>query len=171
MDNTTRIIAQAKVNDDIASGLERYSQVTSLNIDGENNGLITVKGRTVLLSPTGKCMHIESHWSFDRYDRAETKKDAWVVDTAATYYEAGETIVPAVMDGETEVTPAIIAVGGELKTNEDGHWEFVTDKPANNKYTALEQSAIGQGIKQMLGLDLAGAIVSGEWVKNNLVQL
>lgn len=42
---------------------------------------------------------------------------------------------------------------------------------ANNKYTALEESAIGLGIKQMLGLDLSGAISNGIWVEESLKQL
>jgi hypothetical protein len=171
MDITTRIIAQRKVNTDTKTGLDRYSQVTSLNIDGENNGLITVKGRIVLLSSTGVCMLVESQWSFTRYDKAATTQDVPVVDTPATYYEAGETITPAIMDGETEITPAVLAVGGELKTAEVSHTENQVVTPENNKYTQLEQSPIGQGIKQMLGLDLDGAIVNEVWISANLNQL
>lgn len=170
MDTTTRVIAQAKVNNDAATGLERFAQVTSLNIDGENNGLITVKGRIALLSSTGVCMNVESQWSFTRYDKAAGYHDVWVVDTATQYYVADEVITPAVMDGEIEITPAVLAVGGELKAAEVGHYESQILTPVNNKYTALEQSAIGQGIKQMLGLDLSGAIVSSVFVKENLIQ-
>lgn len=160
MDITTRVIAQSKVNDDISTGLARYAQVTSINIDGANNGKITVNGRIALMSPTGICMQIESTWEFIRYDRAVTYKDQWVIDTAATYYIAGE-----------DMGGGVLAEGGELKTPESGHFEQVVDKTENLKYSALEQSAIGQGIKQMLGMDLAGAIVGNLWVENNLKQL
>jgi hypothetical protein len=166
MDTTTRVIAQAKVNDDIATGLERFAQVTSLNIDGDNNGLITVKGRIALLSPTGICMNVESQWSFTRHDKAATYQDVWVVDTAAEYFTIGEDMGGGVL-AETE---------GIVKVAEVGHYESQELTPVNNKYTMLEQSAIGQGIKQMLGLDLLGngttpgAIVNGVFVKENLKQ-
>lgn len=171
MDTTTRIIAQKKVNTDAATGLDRYSQVTSLSIDGDSNGLITVKGRIALLSATGICMLVESQWGFTRYDKPATTQDVLVVDTPAEYYVEGEEIVPAVMDGETEITPAVLAVGGELKVAEVSHYENQQVTPENNKYTQLEQSPIGQGIKQMLGLDLDGAIDNGIWVVANLKQL
>ena len=159
MDITTRVIAEAKVNDDLTTGLARYSQVTDINISGENNGTITVKGRIALLSPTGKCMYIENKWEFVRFDRSAVYKDLWVIDSPVTYYEPGEPMA----DGN-------LAQGGEIKTPEVGHFENVLDKPANLKYTLLEQSGIGLGIKQMLGLDLAGAIVNDVWVPANLMQ-
>lgn len=160
MDNNTRIIAQAKVNTDVTTGLDRYSQVTALNIDGSDNGRITVYGRIVLLAPTGVCMEIESQWSFVRYDRPATFADVLVVDAEATYYVAGE-----------DMGGGVLAIGGELKTAEVSHYVSQQVKPANNKYTALEESAIGLGIKQMLGLDLSGAISGGLWVEESLKQL
>lgn len=161
MDTTTRIIAQAKIANDATTGLERFAQVTSLNINGENNGLITAKGRIVLLSSTGVAMHIESNWEFVRHDRAAIYGDVKVVDTPATYYTIGEDMGGGVL-AET---------GLEIKTPEVSHYESQVVSAANNKYTMLEQSAIGQGIKQMLGLDLSGAIVNGLWVEGNLRQL
>lgn len=161
MDTTTRIIAQAKVNNDTATGLERFAQVTSLNIDGDNNGLITVKGRIVLLSPTGICMNVESLWSFTRQDKAATYQDVWVVDTPAEYYALNEDMGGGIL-AETE---------NIVKVAEVGHYESQEVTPINNKYTMLEQSAIGQGIKAMLGVDLEGAIVSNVFVKENLKQL
>jgi hypothetical protein len=171
MDTTTRIISQEKINTDSKTGLDRYSQVTSLNIDGDNNGLITVKGRIALLSATGVCMLVESLWEYTRSDKPATTEDVLVVDEPATYYTEGEILVPAVMDGETELTPAILAIGGELKTAEVSHYENKIVTPENNKYTALEQSQLGQGIKQMLAIDLQGAIINNIWTPINLKQL
>lgn len=160
METNTRIIAQAKVNTDVTTGLDRYSQVTALTIDGADNGRITVYGRVVLLSPTGVCMQIENQWSFVRFDKPAKFEDVKVVDTPATYYTVGEN-----MGG------GLLAVGGEIKTAEVFHYESQQVSAANNKYTMLEESAIGLGIKQMLGLDLTGAIDNGVWVENNLKQL
>lgn len=159
MDTTTRVIAQAKINNDAATALQRYAQVTSVFIDGTNNGTITVKGRVVLLSPTLQCMHIESQWEFTRVDRAAVFTDVKIIDSPAEYWNAGE-----------DMGGGVLATGTEIKVAELFHYQSQETLPANNKYTALEQSAIGQGIKQMLGLDLSGAIVDGEWVVTNLKQ-
>lgn len=159
MDTTTRIIAQAKINNDTFTALQRYAQVTSIIIDGANNGTITVKGRVALLSPTLQCMHIESQWEFTRRDRPAIFSDVKVVDSPAEYWNAGE-----------DMGGGVLAQGGELKVAEVFHYEHLETSPANLKYTALEASAIGQGIKQMLGLDLSGAIIDSEWIENNLKQ-
>jgi hypothetical protein len=165
MDTTTRVIAQAKINNDPATALQRYAQVTSVFIDGANNGTITVKGRVVLLSPTLQCMHVESQWEFTRKDRPAIFSDVKVIDTPAEYWNAGE-----------DMGGGVLAVGGEIKVAELFHYDHIETSPANLKYTALEQSAIGQGIKAMLGLDLVGngttpgAIVDGEWIVTNLQQ-
>lgn len=157
MDTTTRVISQKKVNTDSKTGLDRYSQVTSLNIDGDNNGLITVKGRIALLSSTGVCMLIENKWEYTRYDKPAVMADVLVEDAPATYYTAGE-----------DMGNDVFATGGELKTPAVTHLESQVVTPENNKYTALEQNPLGQGIKQMLGLDLEGAIVDGIWTPANL---
>lgn len=160
MDKTTRIIQQKKINTDEATGLDRYAQITKLTIDGENNGLITIHGRNALVSPTGKTMHIESLWSFVRYDKPAIFSDIKVIDSPATYYVA-----------EEDMGNGVLAQGGELKTQEIYHYESQETHPANLKYSMLEQSPIGLGIKQMLGIDLDGAIVNSTWVENNLKQL
>lgn len=147
MDTTTRIISQEKVNTDSNTGLDRYSQVTGFSVKGENNGLITVEGRIALLSATDVCMLVESQWSYTRYDKAAVTGDVWIVDS-----------------------PAII-VNDEIVTPEVGHYENQEITPANNKYTQLDQSPIGQGIKQMFGLDLQGAIDNGVWIPTNLNML
>lgn len=60
-----------------------------------------------------------------------TYKTITVVDQEATYYTTGEIITPAVLDeNNVEITPAVIANGGELKTAEISHAEQVVDKPA-----------------------------------------
>ena len=165
MDTTTRVIAQAKVNNDTNTGLQRYAQVTSVLIDGANNGTITVKGRVALLSPTLQCMHVESQWEFTRVDRPAVFTDVKIIDSPAVYWEAGE-----------DMGGGVLATGTEIKTPEVSRYENQETLPANNKYTALEQSAIGQGIKAMLGLDLVGngsnpgAIVDNQWVVTNLKQ-
>lgn len=161
MDTTTRIISQKKVNTDTATGLDRYSQVTSLNIDGDNNGLITVKGRIALLSSTGVCMLIENRWEYTRYDKPATFADVWIVDSPVEYYALGEDMGGGVLAESENI----------IKVAEVGHFESQIVTPANDKYTALEQNPIGQGIKQMLGIDLDGAIVSETWVPANLIQL
>jgi hypothetical protein len=160
MDTTTRIIQQKKINIDTNTGLDRYAQVTCVKIDGENNGLITVGGRVVLLSPTAKTMFVESKWSFERYDKAAVFTDVKVIDDPETYYVQGE-----------DMGNGYIATGGELKTAETFHYEAQQVTPANNKYTELEQSPIGQGIKQMLEGDLLGAIVNDVWTPANLNML
>lgn len=161
MDITTRIIAEVKINSDLKTGLDRYAQVTSLHIDGANNGLITVKGRNVLVSATGVAMHIEKTWEFTRMDTPESSNQVKVVDTPAVYYLVGE-----------EMGNGLFANGGELKTEETWHFETQILKAANLKYSMLEASPIGLGIKQMLiAHDLNGAIVNGEWVEANLKQM
>ena len=159
-ETTTRIIAQAKINTDTTTGLDRYSQVTALNIDGADNGRITVYGRVVLLAPTGVCMQIESQWSFVRFDKPAKFEDVKVIDIPATYYVVGE-----------DMGGGLLALGGEVKTAEVSHYTSQEVSVANNKYTMLEQSAVGLGIKQMLGLDLTGAIVNNIWVEDKLKQL
>lgn len=157
MNTTTRIISQRKVNTDSNTGLDRYSQVTGFSVTGKNNGLITVEGRIALVSPTNVCMVIESEWSYTRYDKAAVMQDVLVEVTPAVLYVAGE-----------DMGDGIVATGGEVKTPAVTRLESQVVTPENNKYTALEQNAIGQGIKQMFGLDLEGAIDNGVWVPTNL---
>jgi hypothetical protein len=161
MDTTTRIISQKKVNTDTATGLDRYSQITSLNIDGDNNGLITVKGRIALLSSTGVCMLVENKWEYTRYDKPATFADQKVIDTPAEYYALGEDMGGGILAESEDI----------VKVAEVSHYEQVQVTPANNKYAALEQNPLGQGIKQMLGIDLEAAIVNGVWTPANLNQL
>lgn len=160
MDTTTRVFKRSKINTDAKTGLDRYAEIIDIIMTGQDGGKVTIKGRVALLSPTLVCVEVESQFEFVRYDRPATTKDVKVIDTPATYYTAGED-----MGGGT------LAVGGELKTEEVFHYETVEDLPANNKFTYLEESPVGQGIKYMLGLDLANGIIDGNWVPTNLVQL
>lgn len=159
MDTTTRVIQQKKINTDQSTGLDRYAQVICLNIDGANHGLITVKGRNVLVSPTGKTVVIESYWEFTRTDRPEVYGDVKVIDSPEVLWNEGE-----------DMGNGAIATGTEIKEAEVSHLESQVVKAANPKYTLLEQSPIGLGIKQMLELDLTGAIVNEVWVETNLKQ-
>ena len=58
-------------------------------------------------------------------NRAATYKT--VVDQEATYYTEGEVITPATMDGEIEISPAVIATGIEVKIPET--YKEVVDVP------------------------------------------
>lgn len=86
-----------------------------------------------------------------------TTKQITVVDEAATFYVEGEIITPAVMDGEIEVTPAVIALGGELKTPEVNHQEIVVDRPewlaANNWFMSLSRTPITAPFGVMDGIE------------------
>lgn len=172
MENTTRVFKRQLINTDTATGLDRYAEIIDVIMTGANGGLVKIKGRVALLSPTLKCMFVESEFEFDRFDRAATYKDEVVEVTPATYYIAGEVITEAVLDvdGVTILIPEVIAIGGELKTNAVTEMQSVLDKPANNKFTFLEESPVGQGIKYMLGLDLASGITDGNWNPANLLQ-
>lgn len=144
MDTTTRVFKRQKINTDTTTGLDRYAEIIDIIMTGKDGGMITIKGRVALLAPNFQCMYIENEFEFKRYDRPEIRKDVWVVDS-----------------------PAVI-VNDEIITPEVGHWTSEVDVPANNKFTYLEESPVGQGIKQMLSMDLAGAIVDGTWVVTNL---
>jgi len=159
MDNTTRVFKRQLISTDTATGLDRYAEIIDIIMTGANGGLVKIKGRVALLSPTLQCMFVESEFEFDRFDRAATYHDVYVVDTVATYYEADE-----------DMGGGILAIGGELKTAEVGHYESQVLSAANNKFTYLEESPVGQGIKYMLGLDLENGITDGEWNPANLLQ-
>ena len=86
-----------------------------------------------------------------------TTKQITVVDEAATFYVEGEVITPAVMDGEIEITPAVIALGGEVKTPEVNHQETVVDRPewlaANNWFISLARTPITAAFGVMDGIE------------------
>ena len=147
MDTTTRVFKRQLINTDTVTGLDRYAEIIDIIMTGKDGGMITIKGRVALLSPTLQCMEVESEFEFKRYDKPEQRMDQWIVDS------------PAVIVNEEIVTPEV------------GHYESQVILPANNKFTYLEQSPIGQGIKQMLGMDLAEAIVDGVWTPANLNML
>lgn len=161
MDITTRVFKRQLINTDTVTGLDRYAEIIDIIMTGKDGGLITIKGRVALLSPNLQCVFVESNFEFKRYDKAEVKQDVWVVDTPTVYYTIGE-----------DMGDGILATTGlEIKTQETGHYDSNIITPANLKFTMLEQSPIGVGIKQMLAMDLNNAIVNGEWVLANLEML
>jgi len=171
MDTTTRIITREKISTDTKTGLDLFAETTSLSINGENNGLITVGGRLAILSPTLVCVEIVSLFTYIRYDRAETKKEELQIIVPEVLYVADEIMVPAVLNEFDEViTPAVLAIGGEIKQNSVTQTILVTDKPANNKYSQLADSILGKGIEQMLHADLVNAIAGGVFNSLSLVQ-
>jgi hypothetical protein len=125
-----RILQEKKIEADSITGLDRYIQIYRVDIDGSIN-TITIYYQINLLSPTKIIMKTESENSFTRFDRLETYKDIAIEVTPSVYDE-----------NNTLVTAATF----EIKT--------VVDRPANLKFTQLETSAVGQGIKQILRLDL-----------------
>jgi hypothetical protein len=147
MDITTRVFKRQLINTDTVTGLDRYAEIIDIIMTGKDGGMITIKGRVALLSPNLQCVEVESEFEFKRYDKPAVTADVLVVDS-----------------------PAII-VNDEIVTPEVGHYESQVVTAANNKFTYLEQSPIGLGIKQMLGADLAGAIVDELWVPANLNML
>lgn len=157
MDITTRVFKRQLINNDTVTGLDRYAEIIDIIMTGKDGGMITIKGRVALLSPNLQCVEIESEFEFKRYDKPAVTADVLIEDTPATYYTTGE-----------DMGNGVIATGGELKTPAVTHYESQIISPANNKFTALEQSPVGQGIKLMLEGDLAGAIDNGLWVPSNL---
>ena len=147
MDITTRVFKRQLINTDTVTGLDRYAEIIDIIMTGSYGGVITIKGRVALLSPNLQCVEVESEFEFKRYDKPAVTSDVWIVDS-----------------------PAVI-VNDEIVTPEVGHYENQVITPANNKFTLLEQSPVGQGIKQMLSADLVGAIDNGLWVPNNLNML
>lgn len=160
MDMTTRVFKRQLINTDTVTGLDRYAEIIDIIMTGKDGGMITIKGRVSLLSPNLQCVEIESEFEFKRYDKPAVTADVLIEDTPATYYVMGE-----------DMGDGVVATGGELKTPAVTHYENQVVTPANNKFTLLEQSPVGQGIKQMLSMDLAGAIVDDLWVPNNLNML
>lgn len=75
-------------------------------------------------------------------NRAATYKT--VVDQEAVYYTEGEIITPAIMDGEIEITPAIITTGTEVKT--EATYKQVVDRPewlgANRWFLSVARTPI-----------------------------
>lgn len=147
MDTTTRVFKRQKINTDTKTGLDRYAEIIDIIMTGKDGGMITIKGRVALLSPNLQCVEIESEFEFKRYDKPEVRQDVWIIDS------------PAVIVNEEIITPEV------------GHFESQVVTAANNKFTYLEESPVGQGIKLMLGADLAGAIVNETWVVTNLNML
>lgn len=160
MDITTRVFKRQLINTDTVTGLDRYAEIIDIIMTGKDGGMITIKGRVALLSPNLQCVEVESEFEFKRYDKPAVTADVLVEDTPATYYTQGE-----------DMGNDVVATGGELKTPAVTHLENQVVTPANNKFTLLEESPVGQGIKQMLSADLAGAIVDNLWVPSNLNML
>ena len=130
-----RVIVQKLIGTDSETGLDRYVQIFKVNIDGEYS-IITVYYRVGLLTPTGLMIKEESRDSYTRYDRHATYKDIEVEITPAVYYEVDEDM------GGGELSD-----GSQIKTPAITEFQTVEDKPDKLKYTELEESPIGQGIK------------------------
>ena len=62
MDTTTRVFKRQLINTDTVTGLDRYAEIIDIIMTGKDGGMITIKGRVALLSPTLQCMEVESEF-------------------------------------------------------------------------------------------------------------